>query len=1373
MKHGSRSISDGSFFHKIFKFKNQKKKSKKHRDSLPGRSSILYSTTDNGVVDIATRRIATESNGPRTPLELPEIVSVRSGTAHDEDSENDDAEDDDYEEGDGEELDVDNDDDDESGRHHGGHQPLRLLRESLQNSSRSLSKNDSKQQVKSNKSHGLQEVNTKNTGVFNISVPLDGRITNHLSHSNSPHHKVSYSSSGPSSDEEPEHSNTILNSIITMAHNAASHLPKINVKDVDEMPSLMSSPLTPIGNNNLKSANINNDSEHASTENNGSKEHQNEKNNTIDESDHNNTVIHNPTLENSRTGSFLKNLDYLLSSTGNEDKALLSTNTNSNGPSSENSNGNERSITTTPSAINKGKKKTHGEPKNGVNRVKFEPLTVKSPPISTFGQGDLTLEEFDDLSLPAASTPDNVSGNSSDNMSLSAKTVSAGEVKQMNGHDSLHKASKMFASDTDINRLRKRSTTMPNDERRESTSSGSIKRSHAADQTDYSRRYSRYSNISIDYPEDAEAGERKPRRMSKKFLKRRSFSPVNIGMKVIPTLALRGSLNKTRLSTEISPNLSGANSVRRGSKVRTSTSGATEPSTINVEDDSPPNLKDIEFANEKRNADFHTLFKMSGVTSDERLIADYSCALSRDILLQGRMYISDKHICFYSNILGWISTIFIPFKEIVQIEKKTTAGIFPNGIVLDTLHTKYVFASFISRDATFDLITDVWNQIILGKRHLDAQRASSSFNDDSTLPSDYSSDDLTEASEFDDDDDNASITDSTDMTSSDSLMDESTANNKQSPPSTLGPSKHSPTAPDYKPSENEKLITETVIDAPLGKVVNIMFGDDVSNLESILKAQKNYDISTIPCILESKKREYNYTKPLPGSFGPSKTKCLITETLEHYELEDYVKAVQVSKTPDVPSGNSFSVKTIFLLSWAANYSTKLEVYVNIDWTSKSWIKGAVEKGTIDGVTDSTKILVNELNTRVKSSTTGGKKSDQDGEEAISLPKLGPPTHEATSIPFKKEKDDVIVEQDVDIPAPLGTTYELLFGDDTSYTKRIIEKQKNFNISEIPKFENDTREFSYTKPLGGSVGPKQAKCYINEKIEHKDIESYILVKQTSKCPDVPFGSSFVVHSRIFLSWTDHNTTNMLVVTNITWSSKTLLKGTIEKGSIDGQKDSTKIMIEELKDIISSAGSTKKKLRRRGKTMRRSKSGLKKGSGDLNASKSQSSGNMITSFVGGLFENFDITSIKGILTVLSAVFVFILLIIFLFGSSKKSSKFQLQKSGKIIIDGNEYNYSPSFKTLYEVYEEDIRRSRNKKAKTTHSNIILDAEDSLWKWLDTRGNSSLTANQFEHSDISYEEPSSMTSYQIQKLKDAVRVKELQLDEMKHLIQRQENAQ
>ena len=77
------------------------------------------------------------------------------------------------------------------------------------------------------------------------------------------------------------------------------------------------------------------------------------------------------------------------------------------------------------------------------------------------------------------------------------------------------------------------------------------------------------------------------------------------------------------------------------------------------------------FAANKRNAEFHELFK--NIPQDELLIDSkkskifehtynlnklgYSCALSREILIHGRLYLSANFACFNANILGWVTSV--------------------------------------------------------------------------------------------------------------------------------------------------------------------------------------------------------------------------------------------------------------------------------------------------------------------------------------------------------------------------------------------------------------------------------------------------------------------------------------------------------------------------------------------------------------------------------------------------------------------------------------------------------------------------------------------------------------------------------------------
>ena len=108
----------------------------------------------------------------------------------------------------------------------------------------------------------------------------------------------------------------------------------------------------------------------------------------------------------------------------------------------------------------------------------------------------------------------------------------------------------------------------------------------------------------------------------------------------------------------------------------------------------------------RRNKDFHSLFK--SVPEDDYLIEDYSAALQKEILLHGRLYVSEGHLCFSSNILGWVTNLVISFDEVVSVEKKSTAVLFPNAIVIQTLHARNIFASFLARDSTYDLIIGIW-----------------------------------------------------------------------------------------------------------------------------------------------------------------------------------------------------------------------------------------------------------------------------------------------------------------------------------------------------------------------------------------------------------------------------------------------------------------------------------------------------------------------------------------------------------------------------------------------------------------------------------------------------------------------------------------
>lgn len=408
-------------------------------------------------------------------------------------------------------------------------------------------------------------------------------------------------------------------------------------------------------------------------------------------------------------------------------------------------------------------------------------------------------------------------------------------------------------------------------------------------------------------------------------------------------------------------------------------------------------LSGFAIAPKPRNRAFHQQFR--SVPEDDFLIEDYSCALQKEILLAGRIYISEGHICFSSNILGWVTTLIISFEEVVSIEKENTAIVIPNAIAVQTLHARHIFRSLLSREATYDLMIGIWRvshpdsfqKSMNGKQQIadeaNAQNAGTNEGQGDAQVSE--DDDSDEESGSDNDDGSApSIESSGSIAGSEFLETKGLSRNPSgnagssvpavaasvaaatadaigsvaavvagtdAPQDFPGPASHAPTDCSDSATHYDKVIKDETIAAPLGKVYTLLFGPQSTAfmrkflVEGVSKAQdlqleddkKGLDNDT-------KSRQYKYIKPLGGSIGPKQTNCITTENLDSLDLEKAVSVTCTTQTPDVPSGSVFSVKTRYCLSWAAGNATRFQMNMTIEWTAKSWLKGPIEKGALDG-----------------------------------------------------------------------------------------------------------------------------------------------------------------------------------------------------------------------------------------------------------------------------------------------------------------------------------------------------------------------------------------------------------------------------------------
>ncbi|KAJ7753719.1 GRAM-domain-containing protein [Mycena metata] len=332
---------------------------------------------------------------------------------------------------------------------------------------------------------------------------------------------------------------------------------------------------------------------------------------------------------------------------------------------------------------------------------------------------------------------------------------------------------------------------------------------------------------------------------------------------------------------------------------------SSEGSGLDLNEDIP--VTGFAVASNKRNADFHDLFP--DIPEGDYLIDDYGCALQKEILVQGRIYVSENHICFRANILGWVTDVSIAISEITTIEKRATAFVIPNAIRVKTPRAEYTFASFLSRDTTFDVIHNIWRLARPGF----GPGASGGHGREGTI----------------------------------------IAVPVHAEPSAQGTARKVTACVCGREGRH---FTDTALDIVLPgtpeRIYNLLFASDFMK-DFMAVNQKLTDIQAsdwAPKTTGSKllARDMSYIKPLYGSFGPKQTKCELSEETEHVDFEDYVSIATTTRTPAVPSGGVFSVKTRTCIMWASPLSTKVVVTTQIDWTGRSLIKGIIESSAIDG-----------------------------------------------------------------------------------------------------------------------------------------------------------------------------------------------------------------------------------------------------------------------------------------------------------------------------------------------------------------------------------------------------------------------------------------
>ncbi|PVU94890.1 hypothetical protein BB561_002204 [Smittium simulii] len=588
----------------------------------------------------------------------------------------------------------------------------------------------------------------------------------------------------------------------------------------------------------------------------------------------------------------------------------------------------------------------------------------------------------------------------------------------------------------------------------------------------------------------------------------------------------------------------------------------------------------------KKNADFHFLFR--NIPINEMLFKDYGCALQRDILTQGRLYVTENYLCFYSNIFGWITKIVINLEEVISIEKKMTALIIPNAMEISTLHTRRFFASFISRDSAYMTVYSLWQKV--------KNRTNNGLHTHNNLSLlDFSQDDqllsknrnvFHEANAGD-----LLVHKSLQRRSSDLTINKKSIENLKSM-----------LVSDSKSAENTDILNSHVDEEKymLRNLKLDMFTDEIqsdkkdkfsnNNLSKKSLKIKNFSVSGI---FEKDLIDDNTELTDFDLSAGAENNSLPQQNLLPTSKSQIISKSETSDDTSSLLKKSFSaeLKTPNTHSYQNNLvnNTEPQLVSLMDTVGTIYSQTHIDdREMYDNQKIEKKLSQIDFKNDQGLSFTKNISNSQPTEiynesEELMLPTSCPCSDPNSTINIKKHQTNI--SQDVILPIPLPLAAKLiLFG--LPIPQKIMKKHR-FDSSSIEEDElNNWMEnffvksnmknvtigawtdqiltdsetpllVSYDKPLNIPIGPKQTHSMESIYILYKDFDKAVVVETIVRTPDVPSGNSFEIKVRTCLTWAGNDEacggmTRLLVTCDVEWLKSSWLKKQIESGSKDGIK-----------------------------------------------------------------------------------------------------------------------------------------------------------------------------------------------------------------------------
>uniref|UniRef100_A0A4W6BRZ0 GRAM domain containing 1A n=1 Tax=Lates calcarifer TaxID=8187 RepID=A0A4W6BRZ0_LATCA len=357
----------------------------------------------------------------------------------------------------------------------------------------------------------------------------------------------------------------------------------------------------------------------------------------------------------------------------------------------------------------------------------------------------------------------------------------------------------------------------------------------------------------------------------------------------------------------------------------------------------------------QRNEDFRKLFKK--LPDTERLIVDYSCALQKDILLQGRLYLSENWLCFYSNIFRWETTVSRAHTVYTFARAQTNICLLS--------HFNHFFTSFGARDRSFMMIFRLWQNALLDKSlspkelwHIvhqcyGTELGLTSEDDDYVSPTaehmNEGGDSLSESA-------NHMLPPPTTSLGNLSSLDITNDEELPTDPSNSSDTQEESEVESFCADLSGRLHINTVVRMSVDKLHDLLFSADTHFIQHLFSQRHFTDLSVGEWQQDSSSgntsRVLSYTIALNNPLGPKTAPVVETQTLHKSSArgECFVVDSEVI-TSGIPYQDYFYTVHRYCLTSINKHKSRLRVSSDICYRKQPWslVKALIEKNTWSGI----------------------------------------------------------------------------------------------------------------------------------------------------------------------------------------------------------------------------------------------------------------------------------------------------------------------------------------------------------------------------------------------------------------------------------------